>query len=126
MVEPITIGNSANKWIKEANTIGLTYSQTYTTAGSSTIFTCPVGKLATIVSVGLSAGSDWANLEGKILANGSPIASITCAAGEGNSNSFSMNVYARITAGQTIDFSRTGAAANATVGFTVFLVQTDS
>jgi len=126
MVEPITIGDSANKWIKEANTLGLTYSQIYATNGTSTMYTCPAGKVATVVNVGLTAGSDSANIEGKILANGSPIASITCGANEGNSNSFSMSIYARITAGQTIDFSRTNASATATVGFTIFLVQTDS
>jgi hypothetical protein len=125
MAEPITIGNSANKWIKDANTIGLTYSQWYNTDGTATMYTCPVGKVATVLSVGLSCGSDWNNVQCQVLANGSPIASLTCASGEGNSNSFSMNVYARITAGQTVAFYRANNATQAACGLTVFLVQTD-
>lgn len=125
MAEPITIGNSANKWIKDANTLGLTYSNTYLASGTTTVYTCPVGKVATVVSVGLSAASDQYYTKGRILANGSAIASIVASSGEGNSNSFSMNVYARITAGQTVAFEAVDVHAASVIGLSVFLVQTD-
>jgi hypothetical protein len=126
MAEPITLGNSANKWVKDANTLGLTYSDIYTASGTVTVYTCPVGKVATVVSVGLSASSDQYYTKGRILANGSAIASITAAAGnEGNSNSFSMSVYARITAGQTVAFEAVDVHASSIIGLSAFLVETD-
>jgi hypothetical protein len=129
MAEPITIGNSANKWIKDANTLGLTFSESYAGAvsgdGTDTIYTCPVGKVATVISVGLAAAGDWDTVNAQIWANGSPIAGITCAPGEGNAAAYSMNVYARITAGQIVQFYRASNNNSSRASLSFFLVETD-
>jgi len=127
MAEPLTIGLNGTKWIKDANTIGVAYSQIYSSNGTATIYTVPVGKITYILSCSMSAASDWDTTEGKILALGSPICSIVASQGsEGSASAFSYFLIRKLTAGQTVEFSRANCGARAKVGMSFSGVETDA
>jgi len=126
MADPITIGTSGTKWLKDANTIGVAYSEIYSSNGTATPYTVPVGKVMTILSCGMSAASDWQNVEGKILGNGSPICSVVAVAGDGTNNAFSYSLIKKFTAGQTIQFWRSNCGARSKLGMSFSGVETNA
>jgi len=69
MTEPITIGQGANKWIKDANTNGFTCSG-YQTTATTTIYTCPVARKAFVLFSNITIGGATGTFTAQILANG--------------------------------------------------------
>lgn len=126
MTDPITIGSAGVKFIFSADTVGKSFSNTYASTGTSVVYTVPAAKVFWVLHCSMSAGSDWATLDGSILANGVKICSICAASAEGNSNSFSMDVMVKITAGQTIQFYRSYANGQSKFGMAVAGIETSA
>ena len=124
MTEPITIGSAGVKFIKDSNTNGLSFSETYNNAGTSTIYTVPAAHVFWILHCSISAASDAPMLLGSIMANGSKIMSI--GASKDGSTALSMDMMVKITAGQTIQFYRLGTSATAYLAASVAGIETDA
>ena len=126
MTDPITIGSAGVKFIFSSDTEGLSFSEVYKNAGTSTVYTVPAAHVFWILHNSIAISGTYPHISASILANGNKILSVTASDGETNANSIVMDTMLKITAGQTVQFLRDGVSSNGWCGMAVAGIETSA